>query len=75
MKKIFYDAKWNSLAAVITIVILIIGNSSIFSLREYEKAAAYQFGEFSRSYIEPGLHFKLPWPFGTSWGPCPLTKK
>jgi membrane protease subunit HflC len=65
MKKVFFDVKSNCMAALILLIIIIIGASSIFSLREYEKAAAYHFGEFSRSYIEPGLHFKWPWPFET----------
>jgi membrane protease subunit HflC len=65
MNKILFEVKWNCLAMLITLIVIIVGNSSIFSLREYEKAAAYHFGEFSRSYTEPGLHFKWPWPFET----------
>ncbi|MDR2541022.1 MAG: hypothetical protein LBD11_04505 [Candidatus Peribacteria bacterium] len=65
MKKILFETKWNSLVALVVIILFIIGKSTFFTLREYEKAAAYHFEEFSRSYMEPGLHFKWPWPFET----------
>jgi membrane protease subunit HflC len=65
MKKIFTDTKSNWIATVIVVVVFIIVSSMLFTIKEYEKAAAFQFGKYAREYNTPGLKVKAPWPFET----------
>ena len=46
--------------AVIGIVTALILQGSLFTVKEYERAVKFKFGEFVGEEIEPGLNFKLP---------------
>jgi len=48
-------------AAVLVLILVVLGSSSLFVVKETERAVLLQFGELVRSDIEPGLHFKLPY--------------
>ena len=63
MKNIFTSQKANTLAAFIVIIVWILGSSVFFTVKEYEKAAAFRFGEYMREYNTPGLKIKWPWPY------------
>lgn len=45
------------------IVLLVLGAMSVFTVDEREKALKLQLGRIERADYEPGLHFKLPYPF------------
>ncbi|MDX1513282.1 MAG: protease modulator HflC [Gammaproteobacteria bacterium] len=45
------------------IILLALGAMSIFTVDEREKALKLQLGKIERADYEPGLHFKLPYPF------------
>ena len=47
--------------AIIGIVIALVLQGSLFTVKEYERAVKFKFGEFVGDEIEPGLNFK--WPF------------
>jgi len=46
--------------AVIGIIAAIILQGSLFTVKEYERAVKFKFGEFVGEEIEPGLNFKWP---------------
>lgn len=48
-------------AAVLVLILVVLGSSSLFVVKEIERAVLLQFGELVRSDIEPGLHFKVPY--------------
>ena len=48
-------------SAVLVLILVILGSSSLFVVKETERAVLLQFGELVRADIEPGLHFKLPY--------------
>lgn len=50
-----------AIIGAIVIVLGIIANLSIFTVRETEQALVLQFGEFKRAAREPGIEFKWPW--------------
>ena len=45
------------------IVLLVLGAMSVFTVDEREKALKLQLGRIERADYQPGLHFKLPYPF------------
>ncbi len=45
---------------ILTILILMIGASSLFIVNETERAIKLRFGEIISEDIEPGVHFKVP---------------
>ncbi len=47
-------------AAVILIIVAIVGSMSVFTVRQDQQALVLQFGNPVRAISEPGLHFKLP---------------
>lgn len=47
--------------AVVSVVVLMIGASSLFIVNETERAIKLRFGEIKSDDVQPGLHFK--WPF------------
>lgn len=51
----------NKMAILIVLVLAVIGVlSSVFTVKEWERAILFQFGEVVRTDYEPGLHFKIP---------------
>ncbi len=46
---------------VVVGLVLLIANSSIFIVKEIERAVQLRFGELVRDDIPPGIHFKVPW--------------
>lgn len=48
-------------SAVLVLILVVVGTSSLFVVKETERAVLLQFGELVRADIEPGLHFKLPY--------------
>ncbi|MDG1905211.1 MAG: protease modulator HflC [Arenicella sp.] len=47
------------IAALVALAIVAL-QSTLFTVKEYERAVLFQFGEFVSEELEPGLHFKLP---------------
>jgi membrane protease subunit HflC len=56
-----------AIVGAIIIVIGIIANLSIFTVRETEQKLVLQFGEFKRAVQEPGIDFKWPWQSAQSY--------
>ncbi|MCC6209400.1 MAG: protease modulator HflC [Gammaproteobacteria bacterium] len=51
----------NKMAILIVLFLLVIGvSSSVFTVKEWERAILFQFGEVVRTDYQPGLHFKIP---------------
>ncbi|MFQ5488879.1 MAG: protease modulator HflC [Gammaproteobacteria bacterium] len=48
------------LLIVILVAALLLGWSSLFTVKEWERAVLFKFGEIVRTDYAPGLHFKLP---------------
>ena len=46
--------------AVVTVVVLMVGLSSLFIVNETERAIKLRFGEITEDDIQPGIHFKVP---------------
>ncbi len=46
--------------AAIAALLVVVAQSTLFTVKEYERAVVFQFGEFVSDELEPGLHFKLP---------------
>lgn len=46
--------------AIVILLLIIIGNSSIYVVKETERAVKLQFGELVDADIKPGLHIKWP---------------
>ncbi|RCK51751.1 membrane protein [Thalassospira profundimaris] len=47
-------------AAVILVIVAIVGSMSVFTVRQDQQALVLQFGNPVRAISDPGLHFKLP---------------
>jgi membrane protease subunit HflC len=45
---------------VVIAALLLLVSFSLFTVKEWERAILFQFGEIVRSDYEPGLHFKIP---------------
>ncbi len=51
----------NKMAILIVLVLAVLGVlSSVFTVKEWERAILFQFGEVVRTDYQPGLHFKIP---------------
>ncbi len=48
------------LLIVIAVGALLLGWASLFTVKEWERAVLFRFGEIVRTDYEPGLHFKIP---------------
>jgi|TARA_R110001583_G_scaffold17679_1_gene71209 membrane protease subunit HflC len=48
------------IAAVVLVIVAIVGSMSVFTVRQDKQALVLQFGNPVRAISEPGLHFKLP---------------
>lgn len=46
--------------ALLLALVVVALQSTLFTVKEYERAVLFQFGEFVSEELEPGLHFKLP---------------
>jgi len=46
--------------AVVTVLVLMVGLSSLFIVNETERAIKLRFGEITEDDIQPGIHFKVP---------------
>ena len=46
--------------AILAVIVVAIGSSTVYYVDEREKAIVFQFGEIVRSNDEPGIHFKAP---------------
>ena len=46
--------------AAIGALVAVVLSLSLFTVKEYERAVLFQFGEFVSEEIGPGLHFKIP---------------
>ncbi|MBK50868.1 MAG: protease modulator HflC, partial [Gammaproteobacteria bacterium] len=42
-------------------LLLVVASSSLFVVKETERAVMLQFGELVNADISPGLHVKIPW--------------
>ncbi|HFQ92254.1 MAG TPA: protease modulator HflC [Chromatiales bacterium] len=49
-----------SLIGIILALVVAIAWGSLFTVKEWERAALFKFGEIVRTDYEPGLHFKIP---------------
>ncbi len=49
-----------SLIGIILVLVVAIAWGSLFTVKEWERAALFKFGEIVRTDYEPGLHFKIP---------------
>lgn len=49
-----------SVTLMVVAVLLLLAAFSVFTVKEWERAILFQFGEIVRSDYEPGLHFKIP---------------
>ena len=49
-----------SIVLVAIAALLLLASFSLFTVKEWERAILFQFGEIVRSDYEPGLHFKIP---------------
>jgi membrane protease subunit HflC len=51
----------NKMYILIALVVVVLGlASSAFTVKEWERAILFQFGEVVRTDYDPGLHFKIP---------------
>ena len=48
------------MAMIIAVVVLLLGSSAMFTVRQTHQALVLQFGEPKRVITDPGLHFKMP---------------
>ena len=48
------------LMLVVLVAALLLGWSSLFTVKEWERAVLFKFGEIVRTDYKPGLHFKIP---------------
>lgn len=53
----------NKLIGIIAVVIAVVAYTCTFFVDEREKAILMAFGKIEKTGFEPGLHFKLPFPF------------
>lgn len=49
-----------SVSLLVVVALLVVAAFSMFTVKEWERAILFQFGEIVRSDYEPGLHFKIP---------------
>lgn len=49
-----------SFLMIIIGAILVLAFTSLYTVKEWERALKFQFGEFSGEEIQPGIHFKMP---------------
>lgn len=49
-----------SITLILVAALLVLAAFSLFTVKEWERAILFQFGEIVRSDYEPGLHFKIP---------------
>ena len=49
-----------SLIGIVLALVVAIAWGSLFTVKEWERAALFKFGEIVRTDYEPGLHFKIP---------------
>ena len=52
---------YRSFSIIFVLVLLVLANFSLFSVKEWERAIMFRFGEITASDYGPGLHFKVPW--------------
>lgn len=45
---------------ILLLVVGVIGSLSIYTVKEWERVIVFRLGEITRSDVEPGLHFKIP---------------
>lgn len=57
------NPKRNMIYSVVVLVMFLGWNITAFVVDETQTAAVFQFGKPVRSIMEPGLYFKMPWPF------------
>lgn len=51
----------NKLFILIAVLVVVLGvGASVFTVKEWERAILFQFGEIVRTDYKPGLHFKIP---------------
>jgi membrane protease subunit HflC len=48
------------LLIVVALVVLVLASGSMFTVKEWQKAILFRFGEIVRTDYKPGLHFKVP---------------
>lgn len=49
-----------SLGIIVLIALGVVASMSLFTVKEYERAILFRFGEILRTDYDPGLHFKIP---------------
>lgn len=49
-----------SLILILVAVLVVLATFSLFTVKEWERAILFRFGEIVRSDYEPGLHWKIP---------------
>lgn len=49
-----------TLGLILLLVVGVIGSLSIYTVKEWERVIVFRLGEITRSDVEPGLHFKIP---------------
>ncbi len=49
-----------SLIGIVLVLVAVIAWGSLFTVKEWERAALFKFGEIVRTDYDPGLHFKIP---------------
>lgn len=49
-----------SIGLIAVVLVLVLASFSLFTVKEWERAILFQFGEIVRADYEPGLHFKIP---------------
>jgi len=49
---------------ILFLLLILFISTTVYVVQPYQKAAVYRFGKFNRESItNPGINFKLPWPF------------
>ncbi len=48
------------LIGIVLILVAVVAWGSLFTVKEWERAALFKFGEIVRTDYDPGLHFKIP---------------
>ena len=51
----------NFILVGLVFLVLVVGRSSLFVIKQTERAVMLQFGEIVQPDIQPGLHVKIPW--------------
>ncbi|MDX1491142.1 MAG: protease modulator HflC [Pseudohongiellaceae bacterium] len=51
----------NTFALLVILIFFLAASSSLFVVKETERAILLRFGEVQQADIEPGLHVKIPW--------------